>query len=349
MHPSIYLDGDSQDDRSLYISENICHDTELISIPDKCRIKADGINNTCILLIKEFANPDSFYRPYLNLLPCVNNLQHLPLYKYTPETLPNLPTFKNTLIYYFNQAIELLNLLVKEELPETFKTFHWALYAMALYHSRAWGRSGFNPLIDLIQHENNTNLTNSVNESEEWTKFFTRKMYGMNTKLSWCYSKSNKLSLYTNYGIDHTVDQDYFPIKFNFDSSKASETLLNFINDVLKRNKIYFYDKDVINLVFTPELDEKLFNTVRMLLLNDSEVELLKEKQIDLSFDKKLFISARNELLTFKVLLKQLENYSKNFVYNGDDIIIKEICFDINNFINNSKEILKEKWLDLIL
>lgn len=315
---SLFLDVSNESNRSLKVKNPQRPGAVLIRVPDCCLIGGKDIYETCMNLLLEMnKGRESFFHPYLDMLPGPEQLTHLPIYTFTRSDLPKIQKcsvhFAQQLNAYFNEieTFHTEHLLKSDLIPLEYKKYHYALYALALYHSRAWNQRGFIPLIDLSQHENNMALSNSINFADEMSIYINQKYLKRGEELAWFYNLNSNLGLYANYGIP-SISPNLIPSAVSFDGDKETE-LVKYQKECFKLNGVNI-DKKELKFVYTETgLHPEALMVGRILQLSERDLGYLKlqnDGRLEpLKINEQKVISMRNEFAMVKLFLKQLTDY----------------------------------------
>lgn len=358
--PSVYLDVSNPDNRALKVNTAQRPGAILMSVPDKCTIGGKNTIEVCMNLLREFAKGrESFYYPFINTLPTPDNLSHLPLYKFTRADLPKLQKtslqIAQQLNSYFDEVEKLHteHMLKANDLHDEYKRYHYALYMVALYHSRAWEGKGFIPLLELTQHENNLSLASCIHFTNEKCLLVNQKYLKKGEELAWCYTLNTNLGLYVNYGIP-AITPTLLPSVVFFDGDKDSD-VVRYQKECFKVNNINT-DKKELKFAYTENgLHHEALMVGRILQLNDRDLGYLKSqndgKLEPLKISDTKIVSMRNELAMIKVFLKQLMDYKSSMDQSDESAEFPTLTACI---INNKKVIdicikqLKDHWASIL-
>ena len=223
----VYLENLSNSERGIKTSKNVYKNNNVIQIPFKLLItnKSDingfhfnydlpndiwNINNIKILLFlaSELQNKNSFYIPYLDILPKKQDLLHLPLY-WSDRRIEKI---KNTLLYdniiNRNSNIKitykrLCNCIKDFDSQVTFDTFK---YLYSIVSSRVFGITKNNkkivalvPLADMLNHSSNENVTWSFDNNINCFTMIANNEIIKNQSLYDTYGKSKTDEKFFNY------------------------------------------------------------------------------------------------------------------------------------------------------
>ena len=368
IHSSIYLDDQDPDNRVIRVKCPHQFNTELIKIPSKCCLGSDkavseeksaNLINTCVHLIVQLAQGEkSFWAPFLEMFPTADNLSHLPLYKHTRHELADLqqvsPIFAGQLGQYFRETDTVLaKLKERDDIPKEFKEYHCALYAVAIYHSRAWDSKGFIPVIDLIQHENNIGLSNNVVLGQEHNSFVTRTFLKKDEELTWFYSINNNLVLYANYGIPDVLAKVFIPASLIFDL-EADTTVSRYQRDCLEANKVAIQKE--LKIIYTDDgIHSDALVVARILQLDERDLGYIRADNDGelkpLVFKDRAIVSARNETAMLRALMKQLRDYREQMESSRENPKYPEITGFVEKnraVVNTCIEQLEDHWRQVL-
>lgn len=255
-----YVDNDIY----LYIYENgdRCLKTQkykedkavLFRIPYECNIQGKSWYEICIKLLSEFSKgKESFYYPYLCMLPPISDFKNYSLFKYNEDeifVIENLNKECGRILKDWYKNVYTLEQIIKNlSLPEKFKTKEMLKYVISLYNTRSFGSLGLVPVIDMLQHSQNNQSCNVVMFLEnEGVVDCTVKLNPEDT-LTYCYRPGGMADLYTTYGIP-ILDVNYFCACLQFPNITDKQKKQLKMKEEDKNVKFYFSDSGLDSLTF---------------------------------------------------------------------------------------------------
>lgn len=363
----IFIDLVDEGNRTLKVSDNKYPNNLLIKVPKKCTIRCENEINRetkyiiSLKLLKEFnKGKESFYFPYLDILPTNDELYSHPIYKYNEADIEEIKEISdavyNTLTAYNNDINKFYDNYIKEneELRDEYKTLSWARYIITLYHSRSWNVLGFIPLLDMIQHSTDPQEMSSVLSQEDGSLgFVNRKKLGKGGEMSHCYSLFSKINLYLNYGIDVNFEINYVPFTLTMNPENK---LYDYKIACLKANNLYSGNNNLSFLCNESPFLPRVLIMMRILQLTEFDLKMLRvfknmkdEEQLEPLVFENNILSIENEYNSVKFLINYLENNklqvkSRNMKYKN----LINILDNINEILDNKIENLKNYWKSLL-
>jgi len=354
--------------RGLYSTEKIEKDEVLCLLPKKCILNITEYDATldefnvnerfyklCHLLATElYYDTDSFYYPYLKLLPSPEDLKSHPYLYYTLDDInlmvQHYPQIGAYLKNIYNKSNKLLTkyFMVDPLFPKYMHSLDFARYIVALYHTRIWESYGFLPISDLAN--NTLNLSESkltFSSDEHFVKTSFSNEVSNNTEINWMYNKNNILMTYLNYGYV-SQDSQYLYYELN-------------VNNVLPEdNEITSFKKKLILNVLTKNTQStaELPNTITCCFADNKitidimgifrALHLSEEDKNKPELNCLEPISISNEFIVIKTLKKMFKTYlmepkqelmnntrftNLNEVLNKNNVFINQFITILNNYL----------------
>lgn len=325
--PDIYIDLLGEGCRALRTSQTKTQGEELIKIPSKCCLTSakngsEFCYEICHQLVREFSlGEKSFYYPYLQSLPTIENMSDYCLLKYTKDDIAELKElsvdFSSQLEKYFDDCNNIFNnyILTDNTLPDEWQTLEKVKYVNALYHTRSWNILGMIPLIDLSNHHQNPMDNNAIANTNEMRIFKTTRTYQKEEELVWTYTFLSPMNLYLNYGIDPTIFQNnYLPytiMRNVWYDEKVDKTVLELKERLLDENK---FGKDKMIVLYTAVgLERRVLEFMRIITLNKTDIDILKLTNPELKVENinvKEVLTMNNEMNAVRILANVVKSFN---------------------------------------
>lgn len=250
----------------------------LFRIPYECYIQGKSWYEVCVKLLNEFSKgKDSFYYPYLCMLPTISDFKDYPLFKYNEDeiiVIQKLNKECGRLLQDCYKRIYTLEQIVKNLLlPEYFKNRHLLKYVISLCNTRFFGTAGLIPIVDMLQHVQQKESCNVIIQIQDET--IVDNLYKLNTgdSLTFCYRPGSMADLYITYGIPPILDVNYISACLIFPDITEKQKKLIYI-DYKDRTCFYFSDNGI---------DIMTLRKARILTYDDNLINLdANRKAIDL-------------------------------------------------------------------
>jgi hypothetical protein len=197
----------------------------------------------CGKLLLEISDTDSFWKPYIDILPPVESFSEHPIIKYdTENTHWNLlcPVFSEV-IYHYKKIILTAHQLLSQ-IPELKNvTFDDVQYAMLLVFTRSFNGQLI-PVADLLNHKINTHTSVEINNTT-CTYNTNDKCFLKGQQIFGRYMVTDNLQMLSRYGfigtpsiikLNNTNTDDLMWIS----ETKISESITQFINQTDKNDDI---------------------------------------------------------------------------------------------------------------
>ena len=158
------------------IPDKLCINNKLINdIPNINNINIDNldINSIMILILKYHFSlgENSFYYPYLNLLPSYEDYNYHPLYKYNDELGKKWRTISNKIVDMIESQIRIIDKIFDNFTKLGINiTYQEVKYYYMIIITRQWTNVGLVPFADLLQHSNSSNLLLNTNNNSHYIK-----------------------------------------------------------------------------------------------------------------------------------------------------------------------------------
>lgn len=350
--------------RGLYSTEKIEKDEVLCSLPQKCILNITEYDATldeynvnerfyklCHLLATElYYDTDSFYYPYLKLLPSPEDLKSHPYLYFTLDDInlmamhyPQVGTYLKNI---YNKSNKLLTnyLMVDPLLPKYMHSLDFARYIVVLYHTRVWESYGFLPISDLANNTLNlskSKLTFSCDEHFVKTSFSHE--VANDVEINWMYNKNNVLMTYLNYGYVSQESQ-YLYYELNVgnvlpDNNELTSLKKKLMLNVLTNNQPSTAQlPNTITCCFADnKITVDIMGIFRALHLSEEDKNKPDINCLEL-------ISISNEFIVIKTLKKMFKSYliepNTELLKNARFTNLHEVLNNNNTFINKFITIL---------
>lgn len=238
--PDLYIFENENKERILRTKSKKVN-TEVMIIPKKCCILSETQNNLEIMsnMLKEFQNPNSFYKPYIDILPSYDTFSKHVFSIFSEADIPSVKEICLEAGSHLEKLHECFK-IVKDKLKCSEMI---AKYIYLLYNTRSWS-NGFIPLIDMMNHSDVTCNVNPLITNE--TSFVIRTGV-CDDELINCYRSASFIELYMFYNIPFGSRNDLSKIFFHINDAKPEQ--IEFLkNNNLYSEPMYFYFNDSIVL-----------------------------------------------------------------------------------------------------
>lgn len=254
-------------------------------------------NTVVIALLYEYNKPNSFWKPYLNLLPHLVEFKNHPQYL---QAIGKFPTISKTLsgavessysgfTDFYNKLIEYnqKNKILKKV------QFEEVLWAYLCVITRMWSEVGLVPFADLLQHSNESTMAINNNDKE----LFMSGDFKSGDQVFDNYCVDDDLTLFLNFGFVDSSKTSIMSLSFLFDNEFKNINL--FIDSLISRlniKKLYLSSAGI---------NTQLMRYLRLNFLDTNDLKLVDINQDNLGFD---IISLQNEIKCLKKLRLRLNN-----------------------------------------
>lgn len=326
----IFMDSKSPDNRTLKVAADKPANVILMCVPKKCTISGNLVECTTKLLKEMSLGEESFYHPFVDILPSMETLRkQLPFLQET--TTEYVQKYKQIIQ---NEANVLYNALQGSDLPNSYKTGNIALYAVALYHSRAWHTWGFIPLFDLCQHTNNPQRRGSVKQVDDFYTFSSGAEFTSGMEIQWEYNTESNIYLYRVYGIDTLFPINY--VKFNL-AIKPTVYLYELKKSILEQ---FNYTGAEVKLIFNDVgFNDRNLQLLRLIFCTDRE---FLDGCLGMSELVVPFLNLRNERTAVKKLCDSLR--AQQLTTDLNDKYVQKY----NEICDKNITLLQKHWVGLL-
>lgn len=337
----IYVNTISTGNRSLCTKNPKKESSRLIQIPKKCTIFSytDNMYDTCINFIKEYSNSESFYKPYFNTLPTVEQFKCFhPLYLYDKSDLKEIEEICAKAAVCLKKSFEEVDTLYSKlcetkEILTSCQTVECAKFCIAMYYTRGWKDCGFVPLVDMMQHVQESENTHSLMPMGNFVSLYCKACES--GELTACYKTANQIELYVQYGI---LEND-----INFlDISLEIPSLTLYQKNCLIKNRLF---SNPITLHFSNK--NLVLNTIkkaRIISILDKEIKsetlFLSNTCISIDNDRRAIMFLRKVLQ--QLIIPEQQTYSEKY------FPIHVLAESINSIIKNTLNELNNMWLSYL-
>lgn len=360
VNPKLKLIDTGSTGRAVITTEDIQNE-DLFSVPKKIHLNPENCQlnlpnfqfkeQVVICLLRELFVENSFYLPYLELLPKLESFENHPIVLFMNGKFPRVSEFiyeraaanyQDFLNFYKNfMEFNKVNLLV----PDSVK-MQGILWAYLNVTTRMWSNVGLVPFADLLQHSNDSNV--ALDSTDEYSKMKTTTIIKSGSIVYDNYLIQDDISLYLNFGFVDSSNLHYTSLNFRFDRKPG--LLTNIIESELNRN--------TFNKIFISS------EGINQILISFLRINMLNEKDIrNIDFDNpeylKNIISISNELRCLKKLkfrISHLLDYNElEWAKTNIDILQesteKDICkliLKLNSIKISIDKIISDYWLSFL-
>jgi len=337
VNPKMEIRSEGENGNGIWAREAITNE-DLFNISNNCLLNAensgltfidpnflDHRQKTTVALLFEMNNPDSFWKPYLDLLPGFNSFESHPIYQIVKGNFPKISLLINH--YVENAHTEY------QKFREKFEMYRNAngillqvgdddiLYAYLLTVSRMWTGIGIVPVADLLQHSNRSNI--SLNKNEQVCNMKSQDTIQAGHPIFDNYLLNDDIMLYINFGFVESSDLITLPMAFGFENQPAVVTKL-IENEFKNLGKIF---------ITTEGVNVNLMRYLRLNLLDISDLSGISE------FSESTGLSLINFNNEFKCL-KKLKFRLSNFLPDEDLPLLNRVNYSTNSQESNIYKLL---------
>jgi hypothetical protein len=339
VNPKMEIRSEGENGNGIWAREAITNE-DLFNISNNCLLNAensgltfidpnflDHRQKTTVALLFEMNNPDSFWKPYLDLLPGFNSFESHPIYQAVKGNFPKISLLINH--YIENAHTEY------QKFREKFEMYRNAngillqvgdddiLYAYLLTVSRMWTGIGIVPVADLLQHSNRSNI--SLNKNEQVCNMKSQDTIPAGHPIFDNYLLNDDIMLYINFGFVESSDLITLPMAFGFENQPAVVTKL-IENEFKNLGKIF---------ITTEGVNVNLMRYLRLNLLDISDLSGISE------FSESTGLSLINFNNEFKCL-KKLKFRLSNFLPDEDLPLLNRVNYSTNSQESNIYKLLNK-------
>jgi hypothetical protein len=337
VNPKMEIRSEGENGNGIWAREAITNE-DLFNISNNCLLNAensgltfidpnflDHRQKTTVALLFEMNKPDSFWKPYLDLLPGFNSFESHPIYQSVKGNFPKISLLINH--YVENSHTEY------QKFREKFEMYRNAngillqvsdddiLYAYLLTVSRMWTGIGIVPVADLLQHSNRSNI--SLNKNEQVCNMKSQDTIQAGHPIFDNYLLNDDIMLYINFGFVESSDLITLPMAFGFENQPAVVTKL-IENEFKNLGKIF---------ITTEGVNVNLMRYLRLNLLDVSDFSGISE------FSESTGLSLINFNNEFKCL-KKLKFRLSNFLPDEDLPLLNRVNYSTNSQESNIYKLL---------
>lgn len=342
VNEKIDIKNDDQYNRTLYAKQKIDKDELLLDIPQDLCISVDKVNkipnidkiNTgnyekdillLLLLNNEMElNKDSFFYPYLDILPKYEEFEYHPLYEYHKNESvrnrwkiisPKITQMIEAKYDIVNKIHTVLNTIFNE-LGKNLISFDRTLYLYLLITTRQWNMSGMVPMADMLQHSNKSSIILNHATKEKGNNMTTTIEINEDEMIYDNYAVYDDVSYFVSFGfIDNIEDNNYTRyVKLLVNFNKQGDMMLDNLKEL--ELKKYMSDNKILYLSNSIILGQ-LLEYLRISNLSDTDMKLINLNE---KYYTKV-ISLENECRVYNSIMNIVKN--NNYIENKD---ILEIC-----------------------
>jgi len=359
VNPKMEIRSEGENGNGIWTRESITNE-DLFNISNNCLLNADNSGltfidpnfldhrqKTVVALLFEMNKPDSFWKPYLDLLPGFNSFESHPIYQVVRGNFPKISLLINH--YIENAHTEYQKFREKFEMYRTANGILLEvsdddiLYAYLLTVSRMWTGIGIVPVADLLQHSNRSNI--SLNRTGQVCNMKSQDTIPAGHPIFDNYLLNDDIMLYINFGFVESSDLITMPMRFSFENQPPVVTKL--IENEFKNLAKIFITTEGVNV--------NLMRYLRLNLLDISDLSAISEFSESTGIN---LINFNNEFKCLKKIKFRLSNFlpeedlpllnNVNYSTNPQESNIYKLLnrvFKLKESINN---FIKNYWSELI-
>jgi hypothetical protein len=359
VNPKMEIRSEGENGNGIWTREAITNE-DLFNISNNCLLNADNSGltfidpnfldhrqKTVVALLFEMNNPDSFWKPYLDLLPGFNSFESHPIYQSVKGNFPKISLLINH--YVENAHTEY------QKFREKFEIYRNAngillqvvddeiLYAYLLTVSRMWTGIGIVPVADLLQHSNRSNI--SLNRTGQICNMKSQDTIPAGHPIFDNYLLNDDIMLYINFGFIESSDLITMPMGFAFENQPAVVTKL-IENEFKNLGKIF---------ITTEGVSISLMRYLRLNLLDVSDLSGISEFSESTGIN---LINFNNEFKCLKKIKFRLSNFlpeedlpllnNVNCSTNPQESNIYKLLNRVFKLKESTNTFIKNYWTELI-
>lgn len=341
------------------IPDKLCINNKLINdIPNINNINIDNldINSIMILILKYHFSlgENSFYYPYLNLLPSYEDYNYHPLYKYNDELGKKWRTISNKIVDMIESQIRIIDKIFDNFTKLGINiTYQEVKYYYMIIITRQWTNVGLVPFADLLQHSNSSNLLLNTNNNSHYIKNNNNGIM-KNQIIYDNYGLYDDNILFTNFGFVDQINNTQLsrfikiPIINNIKNDTPFNRLrLTELNSFKSKHFILsnnFFDK---NILYQLRLYSLTLSDIKSIDISttfyNQVISISNEKESYLSLFKilKNLISSKSDI---KSIMNNINDYHPDSIeYKISSLVLFE-----NEIIRYSINMLLYEWIKLL-
>lgn len=359
VNPKMEIRSEGENGNGIWARESIVNE-DLFNISDSCLLNAENSGltfidpnfldyrqKTVVALLFEMNKPDSFWKPYLDLLPGFNSFESHPIYQVVSGNFPKISLLINH--YIENAHTEY------QKFREKFEMYRNAngillqvvddeiLYAYLLTVSRMWTGIGIVPMADLLQHSNRSNI--SLNRTGQVCNMRSQDTIPAGHPIFDNYLLNDDIMLYINFGFIESSDLITMSMGFAFENQPAVVTKL-IENEFKNLGKIF---------ITTEGVSINLMRYLRLNLLDVSDLSSISEFSESTGIN---LINFNNEIKCLKKIKFRLSNFlpeedlpllsNVNYSNNPQESNIYKLLNRVFKLKESTNTFIKNYWSELI-
>jgi hypothetical protein len=364
VNPKLKIEQTEKFGRSIVTTSDLVEGEELFRLPKTLHLNPtnSGLekfnlqnhfeyrDQVVIALLYECQNPETKWRPYVFLLPQLQEFENHPLVLFYQNKFPNhsqdIFVRVSGLYQSFNQFYNNLKNYDSNvnKIFTQMPNFNECMWAFLTVITRMWANAGLVPFADMLQHSNDSKIYLDTKE-EQYSYMSCKSLTPSGSVIFDNYFVQDDITLYVNFGFVEESPTTHLSIGFQFETKNT--LIASIINS--ERNK--FQNKKIY--LSTEGINHDLMAFLRLHLLDSNDLKIA-------NFENDLFfyqlITLANELrclqklktrLNFLIEPKELEFSANNIgsfqPYSPDWCVCKLIlnCDDLKNRINSY---IEEYW-----
>jgi hypothetical protein len=296
--------------RSIKCKSDIDPDEILFNLPKKLllnkenlnlKIDGDNFNEKCtvvISLLLEIKNEESFWQPYIDILPHMSELEKHPLILHMSNKFPKISETLNNNLYSLQEDLYNIFNFINDNFKIEGILTEEIIWAYLIVTTRMWKNFGLVPLADLFQHKNNSTIY-LKNTEDDFIGMKSDHMIQSGETIFDNYNINDDTVLFTNYGFIDKSEDPRISITFDDIETKLDEKTYLSLNSFRDQN--LFYSR-LINLSKEDIILEKYKNR-----LEDS----MEIKSVQYLIDKINKLPINSDIRNIKL---KKGKYSKNSI-----------------------------------
>lgn len=317
------IDRISEDELLFRIPKSILLNLDNISKKTDLEIPSDKLK-VVISLLYEVKNEESFWQPYIDILPNMKDMQYHPLILHLSGKYPNISEVVTDNLNCLQSDLSYMIEFITSN--KIFEDIHVEeiTWAFLIVTTRMWKNFGLVPLADMFQHRNDSKIFLKEIEEDSVGMKSSSKMLP-NQDIYDNYNIKDDTQLLTSYGFIDYSTECHLELPFEEDiNEKKYLSLLNF-----EQENLYYYRKQKMSE------DDVRSNLYKNPLENKLEIE-----SIDSLINKIKSLRISKDILSVK-------NSSMLFNKNSIEFQILELMTKIDNLIIQNIKYLEELKFEL--
>lgn len=305
---------------------------ELMLNPENCGLLKFNLSDhfeyrdqVVISLLSECQNPQTKWRPYIFLLPQLQEFSNHPLVLFYQNKFPSISVdiFNRVSNLYqsFNQfyvKLQHYNQNVNQIYTQ-MPNFNECLWAFLTVITRMWANAGMVPFADMLQHSNKSTIYLDT-QGNNFSIMTCKNNIDQDSVIFDNYLVQDDITLYTNFGFVEESELSHLAINFQFDEkSPLISSIINSGMSKFQGRKIY---------LTTEGINSDLMAYLRLNSLDSNDLKIS-------NFESENFY---NQLISLANELRCLQKLKNRLNYLIDPKELESIRNNFNTYVPYSPE-----------